>query len=201
MTWHTLCYRELKDEGCAIYETDSANLVFSLRGVCMVDVFELDTSTHCGYLDFDIKNDVMLGHAFGSPIIGLPFSNRFRKSFGSIILTFQSLRSGHDVGFYIAREYRNKGEKGIWNLDEIMMTIALVTAVEQGVDIFTIRPTGDRARYYRRKFGARILPTTGSDVLVTIDLKTVRKNLKHIEIVDAKGRPDHFRIKGIPDAP
>jgi hypothetical protein len=199
MTWHILRYRELREKGCATYETDSANLVFALRGVCMVDVFDLETSTHAGYLDFDIKHDVMLGNVFGSPVIGLPFSNPFRKSFESTIFPFQNLRSGHNVGFYIAKAYRNKGEKGIWNLDEIMMTIALETAFEQGVDIFTIKPTGDRAPYYRRKFGARVPPTTGSDVIVTIDLKTVRKSLKHIDLVESEGKTDHFRVKGTPD--
>ncbi|MFC1515519.1 hypothetical protein ACFL7E_02025 [Thermodesulfobacteriota bacterium] len=199
MTWYRLNYREMIENGFAVYETDAANLVVTLRGTCMVDTFDLETSKHAGYLDFDIKQEVMLGYAFGSPIIGLPFTSQFRRTLGSAIIPFQDLRTGHDVGFYIEKAYRNKGEAGIWNLDEIMMTIALEIALEHDVEVFTIRPTGDRARYYRRKFGARVPPTTGSDVILSIDLKTVRKRLKHIELVEAEGKTDYFRVKGSSD--
>ena len=180
--------------------TDMVRLAFSMRGYCMVDVFDLDSSQHVAYLDFDLMGDIFLAYAFGSPVIGLPFSNRFRKYFGKSIFPFKELRIRHDVGLYIEKKYRNNGEKGIWNLDEIMMAIAMETVFEHGIDVFTIKPTGDRARYYRKKFGAETLPTTGSDGILTIDLKAVRDNLKHIKLLKMGNKTDSFEIKGYPDA-
>ncbi|MFC1812019.1 hypothetical protein ACFL03_04960 [Thermodesulfobacteriota bacterium] len=199
MSWYTLNYRELNEKGYAIYKTDSVRLAFSMRGYCMVDAFDLDTSTHVAYLDFDLKGEIMLAHAFGSPVIGLPFSNRFRKSFGKSIFPFKDLRPRHDVGLYVEEKYRNKGEKGIWNLDEIMMVIAMETAFEHGIGVFTIKPTGDRARYYRKKFGAETFPTTNSDMILTIDLKAVRNNLRHIKLLEIGNKTDSFKVKGYPD--
>jgi hypothetical protein len=196
---HLLNYRKLKQDGCAVFETDSVNLIFALRGGCMVDVFDLDSSTPVAYLDFDIKRNVMLGYAFGSPIIGLPFSNQFRKTFGKTIFPFRDLRPGHDVGFFVEKTYRNKGEKGLWNLDEVMLTIALETAFEEGVEVFIIKPTGDRTRYYRSKFWAQIRPTTGNDVILGIDVPQVRKKLKHIELQEVDGKTHFFRVTGHPD--
>ena len=196
---HILNYQGLKEDGYAVFETDSVNLIFTLRGCCMLDVFDLDSSTPIAYLDFDIKRKVMLGYAFDSPIIGLPFSNRFRKTFGKTIFPFRDLRPGHDVGFFVEKTYRNKGEKGLWNLDEIMMTIALETAFEEGVEVFIIKPTGDRTRYYRNKFWAQIRPTTGNDVILGIDVPQVRKKLKHIELQEVDGKTHFFKVTGHPD--
>jgi hypothetical protein len=194
-----LNYRRLKEDGYAVFETDSVNLIFTLRGGCMIDVFDLDSSTPVAYLDFDTKRNVMLGYAFGSPIIGLPFSNQFRKAFGKTIFPFRNLRPRHDVGFFVERSYRNKGEKGLWNLDEIMLAIALETAFEEGVEVFIIKPTGDRTRYYRNKFWAQIRPTTGNDVLLAIDVPQVRRKLKHIELQEVDGKTHFFRVTGHPD--
>jgi len=199
MTCYTLNYRKLMEDGYATYETDTANLVLSLRGCCMVDAFDPDRSMHVAYLDFDFKSDIMLGYAFGSPLIGLPFSNLFRKAFEKPILPFTDLRSHHDVGLYIAKNYRNKGANGIWNLDEIMMVIAMETAFEHDVNVFTVKPTGDRARYYRKKFSAEAFPTTGSDVILTIDYKAVRNNLKHIKLLEMGNKADSFKVKGYAD--
>jgi len=196
---HILNYRKLKEDGYAVFETDSVNLIFTLRGCCMIDVFDLDSSTPVAYLDFDMKRNVMLGYAFGSPIIGLPFSNQFRKTFGKTIFPFIDLRPPHDVGFFVEKTYRNKGEKGLWNLDEIMMAIALETAFEDGVEVFTLKPTGDRTRYYRSKFCAQIRPTTGSDVILGINVRLVRKKLKHIELQEVDGKTHFFRVIGHPD--
>jgi len=196
---HILNYQGLKEDGYAVFETDSVNLIFTLRGCCMLDVFDLDSSMPIAYLDFDIKRKVMLGYAFDSPIIGLPFSNRFRKTFGKTIFPFRDLRPGHDVGFFVEKTYRNKGEKGLWNLDEIMMTIALETAFEEGVEVFIIKPTGDRTRYYRNKFWAQIRPTTGNDVILGIDVPQVRKKLKHIELQEVDGKTHFFKVTGHPD--
>jgi hypothetical protein len=196
---HILNYRGLKENGYVVFETDSVNLIFTLRGGCMIDVFDLDSSTPVAYLDFDIKRNVMLAYAFGSPIIGLPFSNQFRKTFGKTIFPFRDLRPGHNVGFFVEKTYRNKGEKGLWNLDEIMLTIALETAFEEGIEVFIIKPTGDRTRYYRNKFWAQIQPTTGSDVILGINVPTVRKKLKHIELQEAAGKTHFFMVTGYPD--
>jgi hypothetical protein len=196
---HILNYRELIEAGWAVLKTDSVNLIFTLRDCYMLDVFDLDSSAHVAYLDFDIKKKTMLGDAFGSPAIGLPFTNKFRKIFGKDILPFKELRSRHNVGFFVERAYRNKGKKHLWNMDEVLMAIALEIAFEEGVEIFTIKPTGDRSRYYRNKFYARIHPTTGSDVILRINLRRVRKKLKHIEPHEIKGKTHSFKVICHPD--
>jgi hypothetical protein len=194
-----LNYRELREAGWAVLKTDSMSLVFTLRDSYMIDVFDLDSSGHVAYLDFDIRKRIMLGDAFGSPAIGLPFSNQFRKAFGNDILPFNDLRCRHHVGFFVERAYRNKGEKRLWNMDEVLMAIALEIAFEEGVEMFIIKPTGDRSRYYRNKFYARIHPTTESDVILEINLRRVRKKLKHIELQEIKGKTHFFRVICYPD--
>jgi hypothetical protein len=196
---HILNYRELIEAGWAVLKTDSVNLLFTLRDCYMLDVFDLDSSAHVAYLDFDINKRIMLGDAFGSPAIGLPFTNQFRKIFGKDILPFKELRSRHNVGFFVERAYRNKGKKHLWNMDEVLMAIALEIAFEKGVEIFTIKPTGDRSRYYRKKFYARIHPTTESDVILRINLRRVRKKLKHIELQEIKGKTHFFQVICHPD--
>jgi len=196
---HILNYRELREAGWAVFKTDSVNLVFTLRDCYMLDAFDLDSSAHVACLDFDIKKKVMLGYSFGSPVIGLPFSNQFRKAFAKDILPFNDLRSRHNVGFFVERAYRNKGKKCLWNMDEVLMAIALEIAFEEGVEIFTIKPTGDRYRYYCNKFCASIHQTTESDVILGIDLRGVRKKLKHIEIQEIKGKTHFFRVICHPD--
>ncbi len=166
--YHILNYRELIEKGSAVYRTDFLNLVFSLRDRYMVDVFDLDSSDHVAYIDFDTKKDIILGYACGSPLIGLPFSNEFRKVYGKHIFPFEDLRSCHKVGFFVETEYRNKGKKGLWSLDEIMIAIALLLTFEEGIEVFTINPTGDRAGYYRKKFYAQIIPTHKNDVILGI---------------------------------
>jgi hypothetical protein len=196
---HILNYRELIEAGWAVLKTDSVNLLFTLRDCYMLDVFDLNSSAHVAYLDFDINKRIMLGDAFGSPAIGLPFTNQFRKIFGKDILPFKELRSRHNVGFFVERAYRNKGKKHLWNMDEVLMAIALEIAFEKGVEIFTIKPTGDRSRYYRKKFYARIHPTTESDVILRINLRRVRKKLKHIELQEIKGKTHFFQVICHPD--
>ena len=204
MTNHRTCryflsYRELRETGWAVLKTDSMSLVFTLRDSYMIDVFDLDSSAHVAYLDFDIKKRIMLGDAFGSPEIGLPFTNQFRKTFGKDIFPFKELRSHHIVGFFVERAYRNKGEKRLWNVDEVLMAIALEIAFEEGVEMFIIKPTGDRSRYYRNKFYARIHPTTESDIILGINLRQNRKKLKHIELHEIKGKAHLFRVICHPD--
>jgi hypothetical protein len=165
----------------------------------MLDVFDLDSSAQVAYLDFDFNKLIMLGDAFGSPAIGLPFSNQFRKTFGKDIFPFDELRSRHHVGFFVERPYRNKGKKGLWNMDEVLMAIALEIAFEEGVEIFIIKPTGDRSRYYCKKFGAEIQPTTESDVILGINLIRVRNQLKHIELQEIDGKVHFFKVTCHPD--
>lgn len=202
-SYHTSChilnYREMREVGFAVFKTDSANLVFTLRDCYMVDAFDLDSSAHVAYLDFDIKKQIMLGYSFGSPVIGLPFTNQFRKAFGKDILLFNDLRSHHNVGFFVEKAYRNKGKKRLWNMDEVSMAIAIEIAFEEGIEIFTIKPTGDRSRYYCKKFYAEIHPTTESDVILEINLRRVRKKLKHIELQEIKGKTHFFRVTCHPD--
>lgn len=204
MTNHRTCryflsYRELREAGWAVLKTDSMSLVFTLRDYYMIDVFDLDSSGHVAYLDFDIRKRIMLGDAFGSPAIGLPFTNQFRKVFGKEILPFNDLRCLHHVGFFVERAYRNKGKMRLWNIDEVLMAAALEIAFEQGVERFIIKPTGDRSRYYRKKFYARIHPTTESDVVLEINLSEVRKKLKHVEPQEIKGKTHFFRVICHPD--
>ena len=196
---HVLNYRELREAGWAVLKTDSIRLVFTLRDSYMIDVFDLDSSAHVAYLDFDIKKKIMLGDAFGSPEIGLPFTNQFRKTFGKDIFPFKELRSHHMVGFFVERAYRNKGKKRLWNMDEVLMAIALEIAFEERVERFIIKPTGDRSRYYRNKFYARIHPTTESDVILGINLRRVRKKLKHIELQEMNGKTHFFKVICRPD--
>ncbi|MFO7970768.1 MAG: hypothetical protein R6U40_03355 [Desulfobacterales bacterium] len=196
---HILNYRELREAGWAVLKTDSMSLVFTLRDYYMIDVFDLDSSGHVAYLDFDIRKRIMLGDAFGSPAIGLPFTNQFRKVFGKEILPFSDLRCLHHVGFFVERAYRNKGKMRLWNIDEVLMAAALEIAFEEGVERFIIKPTGDRSRYYRKKFYASIHPTTESDVVLEINLSEVRKKLKHVEPQEIKGKTHFFRVICHPD--
>ena len=189
-------YRKLREEGFVVYKTDSVNLIFTLRGGYMVDVFDLDSSAHVAYIDFDIKRNVMLGNSFGSPLIGLPFSNQFRKVFEKHIFPFRDLRLRHSVGLFVERTYRNKGQKRLWNLDKILMAIALETAFEEGIKTFTIKPTGDRTRYYRSNFNAEIYPTSESEVILGIKLRFARKKMKHIEFHEIKGLSHFFTVEG-----
>ena len=196
---HILNYRELREVGFAVFKANSVNLIFTLRDCYMLDVFDLDSSAHVAYLDFDIKKPIMLGDAFGSPAIGLPFTNQFRKTFGKDIFPFKELRSHHHVGFFVERPYRNKGAKRLWNMDEVLMAIALEIAFEEGVEIFIIKPTGDRSRYYSKKFYAETHPTTESEVILGINLTRVRKKLRHIELLEIEGKTHFFKVTCQPD--
>jgi len=202
-SYHTSChilnYRELRDVGFAVFKTNSVNLIFTLRNCYMVDVFDFGSSAHVAYLDFDINKQIMLGDAFGPPEIGLPFRNQFRRTFGKGIFPFNELRSRHHVGFFVERPYRNKGKKGLWNMDEVLMAIAIEIAFEEGVEIFIIKPTGDRSRYYCKKFRAEIQPTTETDVVLGINLRRVRNQLKHIELQEIEGKTHFFKVACHPD--
>jgi hypothetical protein len=197
--WNKFNYCGLKNEGYALYSTGSVNLVFTLRGNCMIDVFDLKTYKQIAYLDFDLSKSIILATAFRSPLIGLPFSAQFRKRFETDLLPFKDLRSQHEFGFLVDIEYRNKGKKEIWNLDELMMAIAFETAFENKIQDFTIKPTGDTASYYHKKFNAKTDYPSGRDVIMTVHLKTVRKTLHHIRLIEKEGKTVYFRVKGVQD--
>lgn len=165
----------------------------------MIDVFDLKTFKQIAYLDFDTSKSIMLASAFRSPLIGLPFSTSFRKRFETELLPLKDLRSKHEVGFFVDIEYRNKGKKGIWNLDELMMAIAFETAFENKIKEFIIKPTGDTAPYYRKKFSGKASHPSRSDVIMTVYLNTVRKTLQHIRVIEKEGMTVFLRVKGVPD--
>jgi hypothetical protein len=197
--WNEFNYFGLKNEGYAVFSTASVDLVFTLRGNCMIDVFDLKTFKQIAYLDFDLLKSVILASAFRSPLIGLPFSAQFRKRFETDLLPFKDLRSEHEVGFFIDIEYRNKGNKEIWNLDELMMAIAFETALESNIRDFTIKPTGDTAGYYHKKYNAKTEHPAGSDLIMTVHLKTVRKTMQHIMMIEKEGKTVYFKVKNGPD--
>jgi hypothetical protein len=165
----------------------------------MIDVFDLKTFKPIAYLDFDLSQATMLASAFRSPLIGLPFSAQFRKRFETDFLPLKDLRLSHEVGFFVEIEYRNRGSKGIWNLDELTMAIAFETAFENKIKDFTIKPTGDTARYYRKKFNAKPGHPSRSDLIMTVHLKTIRKTLQHIRVIEREGMAVFFKVKGVPD--
>jgi hypothetical protein len=197
--WYTFSYWHLKQEGFTVYSTGSVDLVFTLRGNCLIDVFDQRSLKQIAYLDFDTSKSIMLESAFRSPLIGLPFSTFFRKRFETDLLPLKDLRSKHEVGFFVDNGYRNKGGKKIWNLDEIMLAIAFETAFESKILKFTIKPTGDTAPYYRKKFNATICRQIKRGLTMTVHLETVRKTLKHIRMIEKDGKTVLFRVKGVPD--
>jgi len=197
--WNIFSFRDLVQAGYAVFSTGSVDLVFTLRGNCLIDVFDFNTNIQIAYLDFDTSKPIMLASAFRSPLIGLPFSPRFRKRFETDLLPLKDLRSFHEVGFFVDIDYRNKGKQGIWNLDELMMAVAFETAFEIHVENFTIKPTGDTKRYYRKKFHAEIGHDSKADSVMIVHLKTVRDTLQHIHRVEKEGKTEFFRVKGAPD--
>ena len=197
--WHILNYRDLRQVGFAVYSAALVDLVFTLRGNCLIDVFDRNSLKQIAYLDFDISKSIMLESAFRSPLIGLPFSTSFRKRFETDLLPLKDLRSKHEVAFFVDIDYRNKGKKEIWNLDEIMMAIAFETAFEDKIQNFTIKPTGDTAPYYRIKFNAKICHQSRSDLTMTVHLQSVRKELQHIRMIEKESKTVFFSVKGVPD--
>lgn len=196
---HIFNYADLKKEGFVVYSTPPVDLVFTLRGNCLIDVFDLKTLKPIAYLDFDLSKSIMLASAFRSPLIGLPFSPPFRRRFETDLLPMKDLRPGHEVGFYVDTDYRNKGQKRIWNLDELMMAIAFKTALEHQIEEFTIKPTGETAPYYRKKFNAKRHFVSSSDDIMIVNLKSARKTLRHIRMIEKEGETVFFRVKGVPD--
>ena len=198
-SYHIFNYFGLRKEGYTVYSTVSVDLVFTLRGNCLIDVFDMNTLRQIAYLDFDTSKSIMLGSAFRSPLIGLPFSTSFRKRFETDLLPLKDLRPKHEVGFFVDIDYRNKGKKELWNLDEVMMAIAFETAFEDQIQDFTIKPTGETAPYYRKKFNAKICRQSRGGLTMTVHLKTTRKELKHVRVIEKAGKTVLFRVKSVSD--
>ncbi len=179
--WYCLKFREFLQKGFDVCDKTKENLLISVRGMCMIDVFTFDDLRHIAFLDFDLSRPAALDSAFASPLIGLPFGPLLHRTIGRTIAPFKDLRQEHHVGFFIGRAYRNKGGKGFWNLDELMMAIALELAFEQKKEVFVIRPTDDKLKYYRRKFDAQSLSSSGGiDRFVGINIKAARTFMKHV---------------------
>ena len=81
----------------------------------------------------------------------------------------------------------------------MMMAIAFETAFDDKIQNLTIKPTGDTASYYRKKFNAKKCHQSRSDSIITVHLKTARKELQHIRMIEKEGKTLFFRIKFVPD--
>jgi len=192
-------YRTLVAAGWAHFRTGRTDLLVTLRGLCMIDVFDMENQHHAAYMDFDTTRDIVLDSAYGSPVIGLPFP---RPSAGcplALQVPFGDLREKHSYGFYIEPAYRNKGEKGIWNLDALMVSIALEVTHEAGLRKFTLRPTEDTAPYYRCKYHAQMSQTTGSDRYMAIDLTGGKDQHAHLHRIIKDGKTHFFRVRTVPN--
>ena len=161
----------------------------------MIDVFDERDWRHVAFLDFDLQREIHLDSAFGSPYIGLPFSADLKQEKGVSLNRFDDLRGHHRYGFFVEEAFRNGGTEGVWNLDELMMAIALEYADAEGLSWFRIKPTGDTAPYYRRKYGAMHLPTTGADRIASIGLGPKRRILPHVRPVIVDGKTRYLEVQ------
>lgn len=183
-------FARLHEKGLACFRTGRTHLVVTFRGTGMIDVFDRRDWRHIAFLDFDLQREIHLDSAFGSPLIGLPFSADLGRTMGVSLHRFDDLRQHHHYGFFVHPDYRNKGRKGVWNLDELMMAIVLAYAEAHHLQWFHIKPTGDTTAYYRRKYGATRLPTTAADKISSIQLGPGRQPLPHVHLIrNAGGLP------------
>jgi GNAT superfamily N-acetyltransferase len=183
-------YACLQEKGFVCFRTGRTKLVLTFRGTGMIDGFDRGSWMHIAFLDFDIRREIHLDSAFGSPLIGLPFSADLGRTMGISLHRFDDLRQHHHYGFFVHPNYRNKGREGVWNLDELMMAIALAYAEAHHLQWFHIKPTGDTTAYYRRKYGATRLPTTAADKISSIRLLPDRQPLPHVHLIrNAGGLP------------
>ena len=178
--WFCLDFRKLVSDGFAIIQETPVKLLIGIRGLCMIDVFVFEDLRHVAFLDFDLTRPAALDSAFASPLIGLPFNALVRRTVGRPIIPFDDLRTKHHVGFFLDRKFRNRGAKGMWNLDELMMAIALELVFEQGRQMFVVKPTDDKLKYYRRKYDAIVLSSTGIDRYVGIEIEHAREFMTHV---------------------
>jgi hypothetical protein len=197
--WFCLDFLKLVNDGFAICPDFSVKLLITIRGMCMVDVFDMNEFQHVAFLDFDLSRPAALDSAFASPFIGLPFNAIVHRTLGRTLTPFDDLRKNHHVGFFVSPAYRNRGAKGLWNLDELMVAIALEAVFVLGRRLFTIKPTADKLAYYRKKYGARVLTTKENDKIIGIDIENARQYMRHIEHKMNEGRVSNICVKFRPD--
>lgn len=198
--WFCFDFTSFMNDGFAVCGSLPVKLLLTIRGMCMIDVFDMNDFSHSAFLDFDLSRPAALDSAFVSPFIGLPFNAAVHRNLGRTLAPFDDLRKNHHVGFYVSPEYRNRGSKGLWNLDELMMAIALEAAFALGKPLFTIKPTADKLAYYWKKYGARVLTTNTIEKIVGIDIKSARQYMLHIKHKLDGDRVSHICVKYMPDA-
>lgn len=191
-------YAGLLENGHARFLTGELELLLTFRGTGMIDVFERSNWAHIAFLDFDIQREIHLNSAFGTPLIGLPFSVALRQTHGVSLNRYNDLRQGHHYGFFVEPDYRNKGRIGIWNLDELMLAIALAYAEDHHLQWFHIKPTGDTASYYRRKYGATPL-STATENMLSIRLGDARTPYPHVHPALQDDRTCYINVQTFPD--
>ncbi len=192
-------YEHLAQKGFADFESPGTDLLITFRGTGMIDVFKSRAWRHVAFLDFDMQREIHLDSAFGSPFIGLPFAAALKHEKGVALDRFDDLRNLHRYGFFVQEAFRNGGSRGVWNLDELMMAVALEYAVEQGAPWFRIKPTDDTAPYYRRKYSAMREPTTSADRVASIRLGSNRTPLPHVHTIKHGGRTCYLDVETSPD--
>ena len=178
----------LIEDGFAWFAPGTADLLVAFRGTGMIDVFDCRSRQPVAFLDFDLARAIHLDSAFVSPFIGLPFSAALKRAHSACLENTAALRQRHHYGFHVEAPYRNRGAKGIWNLDELMMAVALAYAENIGLAWFEVRPTGDTAPYYVRKYAAVRRPTSAAETVLSIPLGTARKPLPHVRCIREAGR-------------
>ncbi len=197
--WVCLDFLKIVSDGFAICRDFPVEVLITIRGMCMVDVFDMNDFKHVAFLDFDLSRPAALDSAFVSPFIGLPFNSIVHRTLGRTLTPFDDLRKQHHVGFFVSPDYRNRGAKSLWNLDELMMAIALEAAFVLSRRLFTIKPTADKLAYYRKKYGARVLTTSENDKIIGIDIENARHYMRHILHKLNEGRVSDICVKYTPD--
>jgi hypothetical protein len=199
--WFCFDFLKLLNDGFIICRNFPVDMLITIRGMCMVDVFDMNDFQHIAFLDFDLSRPAALDSAFISPLIGLPFNPIVHRTLGRTLTPFKDLRSNHHVGFFVSQDYRNRGTKGLWNLDELIMAIALEAAFVLGRKLFTIKPTADKLTYYRKKYGARILTSNENYQIIGIDIEAARAHMRHIEHKINENRISSICMYYKPDRP
>jgi hypothetical protein len=90
--WVCLDFLKLVNDGFAICRDFPVKVLITIRGMCMVDVFDMNDFQHAAFLDFDLSRPAALDSAFVSPFIGLPFNAIVHRTLGRTLTPFDDLR-------------------------------------------------------------------------------------------------------------